>query len=79
MKMTQELTALWEQGFRPYEIYTSNKERVYYCDRWRQAGEVQGWNIEFVFSTRELLKSYPYFDDVICVAHGACVETVWKG
>lgn len=75
----EEIDALWEQGFRPYEIYTYNKEPVYYGGNLFDAGKVDGWNIELVFSTRELLESYPFFDAVIGTDSMANVETVWKG
>jgi hypothetical protein len=75
----QEIDSLWDQGFRPYEIYTYNKESAYYFGDLFEAGKIAGWNIEFVFSTRELLKSYPYFDAVIGIDSMASVETVWKG
>lgn len=74
-----EIDALWDKGFRPYEIYTCNKEPVYYNGHLFAAGMIKGWQIEFVFSTRELLESYPYFDAVIMVDSMANVETVWKG
>lgn len=75
----QEIDTLWEQGFRPYEIYTYNKEPVHYCNKLCDAGTISGWNIEFVFSTRERLKTYPHFDAVIGVDTMTNVETVWKG
>ena len=74
-----EIDALWDEGFRPYEIYTYNKEPAYYGGNLFAAGMISGWNIEYVFSTRKLLESYPYFDAVIMVDSMANVETVWKG
>jgi hypothetical protein len=74
-----EIDALWDKGFRPYEIYTYNKEPAYYGGNWFDAGKIDGWNIEFVFSTRELLESYPFFDAVIGIDSMTSVETVWQG
>lgn len=80
LNLTQkEIDALWDEGFRPYEIYTYNKAPAYYGGNMFDAGKIDGWNIEFVFSTRELLESYPYFDAVIGIDSMASVETVWKG
>lgn len=58
---------LWAEGFRPYEIYVFNRETVTYCGNECAPGTVAGWGIEFVFSTREKLKTYPFFDAVIGV------------
>ena len=74
-----EIDSLWNQGFRPYEIYTYNKAPAYYGGNLFAAGKIDGWTIEFVFSTRELLESYPYFDAIIGIDSMASVETVWKG
>ena len=62
-----EIDTLWEQGFRPYEIYTKNPVAVDYFGEHKSAGEISGWEIKFVFSTREALKRYPFFDAIICV------------
>lgn len=75
----QEIDNLWEKGFRPYEIYVCNKTPVYYGGNCFDAGKIDGWNIEFVFSTRELLETYPYFDAIIGVDSMVNVETVWFG
>jgi len=73
------IDSLWDKGFRPYEIYTYNRKRVFYLDSWHEAGTIPGWDIQFVFSTRDLLKSYPYFDAVIGVDSMANVEYLWEG
>ena len=77
--MTEEQEKLWEHGYRPYEIYTYNKTPVLYLGEIMDAGTVDGWHIEFVFSTREKLETYPYFDAVIGVDSMASVETEWHG
>lgn len=74
-----QIDALWDKGFRPYEIYTYNKAPAYYGGNLFEAGKIDGWNIEFVFSTRELLESYPFFDAVIGIDSMTSVETVWIG
>ncbi len=77
--MHKEQQKLWEQGYRPYEIYTYNKEPVLYLGEIMDAGTVDGWNIEFVFSTREKLETYPYFDAIIGIDAMHSVETTWNG
>ena len=77
--MTSEKQTLWDQGYRPFEIYTFNDSRVEYLGEVKQAGTVSGWTIKFVFSTREKLKSYPFFDAIICVDCMANVEETWHG
>jgi hypothetical protein len=79
MSLTNEGQVLWDQGYRPYEIYTYNKTDVVYCGEVKRAGAVLGWGIEFIFSTREKLKTYPYFDAVIGVDCMASVEGTWHG
>jgi len=74
-----EIDSLWNQGFRCFEIYTYNKTPVRYGENLFDAGKVSGWNIEFVFSTRELLESYPYFDAIIGADSLCIAETVWRG
>jgi len=75
----RQIDSLWDKGFRPFEIYVSNKKRVFYLDSWHEAGTIPGWDIEFVFTTRELLESYPYFDAIIGVDSMANVEYLWEG
>ena len=35
---------LWEQGYRPFEIYTFNDSPVVYGGQVKPAGTVPGWN-----------------------------------
>ncbi len=73
-----EIDRLWEQGYRPWEIYTKNSEPVYYLGTSHSAGELDGWDITHIFAKRAELKLYPFFDTVIgmsCVTD--CVE-VWS-
>jgi hypothetical protein len=77
--MTNEQQTLWDQGYRPFEIYTFNDSEVNYLGEVRKAGTVSGWNIKFVFSTREKLKTYPNFDAVISVDCMASIEDTWHG
>ena len=74
-----EFEGLWNMGFRPYEIYIYNQTPVYYLGEAVDAGAVSGWDIKHVFSTRELLKSYPCFDAVIGLSDMAACEEFWKG
>ena len=77
--MTPEQHALWEQGYRPFEIYTFNDSPVEYYGAVKQAGAIPGWTIKFVFSTREKLKTYPYFDAIIGVDSMYSFEETWHG
>jgi hypothetical protein len=80
LNLTQnEIDTLWDKGYRPYEIYTTNPEPVEYCGRTCDVGTITGWDIRFVFSTRELLESMPLFDAVVCVADMSVCEAVWHG
>ena len=74
-----QVNTLWEQGFRPYEIYTYNEAATDYFGETVGAGTVAGWNIKHVFSTRDLLKTYPYFDAVIALSDMGVCEEIWKG
>ena len=75
----EPLDTLWDQGFRPYEIYVYNQTPTEYYGETVGAGTVAGWDIKHVFSTRELLKSYPYFDAVIGLSDMSVCEEIWKG
>lgn len=66
LNLTQaQINELWEKGYRPYEIYTKNPAPVEYYGEQKQAGEIDGWDIKFVFARRETLKTFPFFDCVI--------------
>ena len=66
LDLTQaEINALWDKGFRPYEIYVSNPAPIYYYGELKQAGEIGGWDIKFVFATKESIRRYPFFDEII--------------
>ena len=74
-----EINTLWDKGYRPWEIYTCNDAPVNYCGELKQPGEIGGWDIKHIFSTREVIKTYPFFDVIIimdCVA--SCTE-IWEG
>ena len=70
---------LWEQGFRPYEIYVFNESPTEYFGEILEAGKIAGWDIKHVFSTRELLKTYPYFDAIIAISDMSVCNEIWKG
>jgi hypothetical protein len=74
-----EIDRLWDMGYRPYEIYTFNKEARFYCGKVWGAGTISGWDISFVFSTREKLQDMPFFDAVIGVDSLRNCVTVWHG
>ena len=75
----EQIDALLKEGYRPFEIYVANKTKVEYMGKTMPPNTVMGWNIECVFSTREKLKSLPFFDEVIGVDCIANCETVWHG
>ncbi len=68
---------LWEQGYRPFEIYVCNDETVEYCGKQCAPGEVAGWEIKFVLAKRDELPYYPFFDAVILASDLASVEYIW--
>jgi hypothetical protein len=75
--MTREqIDALWKEGYRPWEIYTTNKQAVEYCGETMAPDTIPGWEIEHVFAKRDSLNSYPFFDCIICKSDLSIVETV---
>jgi len=58
----EERDTLWDQGFRPWEIYVSNCSDEMYLGEIKKAGEISGWDIKNIFATREGIESYPFFD-----------------
>lgn len=78
-----DFDAMWEAGFRPYEVYTRNATPVEYCGETRAAGTVDGWEIVHVFAKRSELESFPFFDAVICGSDMSVVTAThapnWKG
>lgn len=80
MKLDREtIDALWEQGYRPFEVYLKNAERVEYMGLERGPGEITGWEIQHVFARREDLPSLPFFDEVIGTSAVSACEIVWDG
>lgn len=74
-----EINALWEQGYRPFEIYVTNKEPVLYCGEHMEPDTIPGWEIQHVFAKRDTLKSYPFFDCIICMSDMSVVEEIHHG
>jgi hypothetical protein len=74
-----QIDALWDKGYRCYEIYTFNEVPVMYCGKVCPAGTIGGWDIKFVFSTRQKLNSFPFFDAIIGVDVVYSAESVWHG
>ena len=77
--MTSEQQTLWDQGYRHYEIYTYNDSPVKYLGEIREPGTVSGWEIKYVFSTRENIKTFPYFECVIGLDRFSSEVEVWHG
>lgn len=77
MTTFHDVDDLWEQGYRPFEIYVCNEELVEYCGEQCAPGEVAGWEIKFVLAKRDELASYPFFDAVILGSDLAAVEYIW--
>lgn len=75
----KQIDDLWDQGYRPFEIYTCNPKPVIYYGEYMESGEVKGWEIQFIFAKRESLVSYPFFDCVIGMDSVAACDTVWHG
>ena len=74
-----QIDALWNNGYRCYEIYTFNEKPERYCGKIWPAGTIGGWEIKFVFSTRKKLNSFPFFDVVIGVDSVSNAESVGHG
>jgi hypothetical protein len=74
-----EIDNLWNEGYRPFEIYTFNKKPVEYYGAIEPAGSISGWDIEHVFAKREELKDYPFFDATIALSDMSLVTHIWKG
>tara|TARA_R110000737_G_C14378511_1_gene450123 strand:- start:397 stop:663 length:267 start_codon:yes stop_codon:yes gene_type:complete len=72
-----EINLLWDKGFRPYEIYVSNDKPVEYYGEFKQAGEISGWDIKFIFATRDSVKTYPFFDVVIGLDTVSSCTEIW--
>ena len=78
MRMTElESIALWDQGYRAWEIYVRNDAPVEYCGKRCEAGEIAGWEIQMVIAKREELPAYPHFDAVIMISDFSTVQYVW--
>lgn len=74
-----EFDDLYERGYRCYEIYIKNPNKVEYYGKTHKAGTIGGWSIRFIFSTREKLESFPFFDAVIGIDSASVAECVWHG
>ena len=77
--MTRGEQRLWDQGYRYYEIYTYNDTQVKYLGEIREPGTVSCWEIKYVFSTREKIKTFPYFECVIGLDRFDSEVEVWHG
>tara|TARA_R110000824_G_scaffold860_2_gene5165 strand:- start:46 stop:363 length:318 start_codon:yes stop_codon:yes gene_type:complete len=71
---------LWDQGFRPFEVYISNSVAVDYIGNDKApAGTVSGWDIKHIFSTPSALKTMPFFDCIIMGSTLSDCKEYWKG
>jgi hypothetical protein len=71
-----QIDTFWDEGYRPWEIYTTNKEVVIYCGEHMEADTIPGWEIEHVFAKRDTLHLYPFFDCIICMSDMSVVENI---
>jgi hypothetical protein len=77
---TRAINILWDQGFRPFEVYMSNSVAVDYIGNDKApAGTVSGWDIKHIFSTPSALKTMPFFDCVIMGSTLSDCKEYWKG
>lgn len=54
-----------------YEIYTYNEEAITTgCYAGQGVGTVSGWDIKWVLSSKENIKSFPFFDCIISINDG---------
>ena len=74
-----EIEELWNKGFRPYEIYIRNRYTEVYFGQQKEPNTINGWEIKHVFSTREHLESFPFFDEVIGRSDLSACEAAWRG
>ena len=73
-----EIDALWDKGFRPFEVYTKNPEPVLYFGKMVPAGTIEGWNITHVFARESDLDNMPYFDCIIASSNIEACESIWR-
>ena len=80
LNITQtEINTLWDKGYRPFEIYTSNPEPVMYHGKMEETNAVGGWDIANVFATRDEIENYPNFDCIIACNSVSCCDEVFHG
>ena len=75
---SSEFETMWEDGFRPYEVYTKNEIAVLHNGDIHAPGTITGWDIKHVFAKRSELKSMPFFDVVICGSSMSDVTEIHK-
>ena len=80
LNITQsEVNALWDKGYRPFEIYLCNDKPELYCGEVVEAGKITGWDIANVFATRDEIENYPNFDCIIACNSVSCCDEVFHG
>jgi hypothetical protein len=80
LNITQtEINTLWDKGYRPFEIYTSNPEPVMYCGKMEETNAVGGWDIKHIFATRDEIENYPNFDCIIMIDSVAYCTEIFHG
>ena len=80
LNITQtEINTLWDKGYRPFEIYTSNPEPVMYNGKMEETNAVGGWDIKHIFATRDEIENYPNFDCIIMIDSVAYCTEIFHG
>lgn len=80
LNITQtEINTLWDKGYRPFEIYTSNPEPVMYHGKMEETNAVGGWDIKHIFATRDEIENYPNFDCIIMIDSVAYCTEIFHG
>jgi hypothetical protein len=66
MNKNIEATMCATQHLNLYEVYLYNDAPIHDgCYEGAEAGEVSGWNIQWILGTDDGIKSFPFFDEVI--------------
>lgn len=64
----KEVNELFEEGYRPIEIYVYNDETVTYNGVIREPRSIEGWDIKHIFTKPEWVSQYPFFDTAIMLS-----------
>lgn len=72
-----EINEYWADGYRPYEVYVCNPEPAVYCGVLKDAGEIGGWDIKHIFTKKEWVPLYPFFDTIIMFSNVSDCEEMF--